>query len=96
MIGIIIVLSIGVLLICFFLFAIWRAILGKSSVDLRLSTSMEIHAKKIEALNKNFTQYSGVQDNLRKEMQEATRILKDLKNNAGKENSGGNITGDRD
>ena len=43
--------------VVFFLFAIWRAILGKSSVDLKLATSFDINSKKVEVLTKNLTNF---------------------------------------
>ena len=79
-------------LIAFFLFAMWRALLGKSSIDLRLSVSIDMNTKKLEALNKNFIGYSSTIDNLRHEMKEASRLLKDIKNRHEK-NDRGNTSG---
>lgn len=60
MIYIAIILTIATFLlggVVFFLFAIWRAILGKSSVDLKLATSFDINSKKVEVLTKNLTNF---------------------------------------
>ena len=78
-IGIILtIIAIAVLLVAFFLFAIWRAILGKSSVDLKLATSVDIQTKRIENLSKNFNSYDANLKNLTHEAKEMSKYLKDI------------------
>lgn len=72
------VMTIAILIVAFFLFAIWRAILGKSSVDLKLSTSVDIQTKRIETLNKNFNTYDGSINGLVHEAKEISKHLKDI------------------
>lgn len=76
-----IILAIGVIfsgLIAFFMFAIWRAILGKSSVDLQLSTNIRYLMDKIEALNKGMTNYSTIQGNVGKELKDLGKTIETL------------------
>ena len=78
-IGIILtIIAIAVLLVAFFLFAIWRAILGKSSVDLKLATSVDIQTKRIENFSKNFNSYDANLKNLTHEAKEMSKYLKDI------------------
>lgn len=78
-IGIILtILTLGVIAVAFFLFAIWRAIIGKSSVDLKLATSVDIQTKRIEALNKSMNGYDTTNQNLMNEAREIKRHLKDI------------------
>lgn len=72
------IIAIGILGAAFFMFAIWRAILGKSSVDLRLTTSIDIQTKRMEAVNKSMGAYSISTQNLTTEIKEAKRYLKEL------------------
>lgn len=72
------VLTIGVLAVAFFLMAIWRAILGKSSVDLKLATTIDIETKKIEALHKSMGTYTNEQGSLRNDLREIGKSLKEL------------------
>lgn len=72
------ILTIGVLAVAFFLMAIWRAILGKSSVDLKLATTIDIETKRIEALHKSMGSYSNEQNSLRNDLREIGKSLKEL------------------
>ena len=66
-------------LIAFFLFAIWRAILGKSSVDMKLATSVTLQTKKMGDLTKALGDYSGEQVTLSKTINEAVQLLKSFR-----------------
>ena len=54
-IGIFIV--IGIFLIAFFLFAIWRAILGRTGVEVKLATFMQDNNKKLDKLNQSLNSF---------------------------------------
>lgn len=66
--------------IVFFLFAIWRATIGKSGVELKLANSVNMHSKKIDSLNKGFDKYATTQASLKDETREVKRLLKELLN----------------
>lgn len=78
------IIALSGLCVVFFLFAIWRAILGKTGIDLRLSTSVDIQTKKIEALNKSMGAYDTTTHNLMTEAKEIRRHLKNLVDKNGK------------
>lgn len=85
-----ILILLSILAVAFFLFAIWRAILGKSSVDLKLATTIDIESKKIEALHKSMGSFSNTQDHLRDEVRDLTRVAKELLNESKKRHTGTN------
>jgi len=76
---------VALFIIAFFLFAIWRAIIGKSGVELKLANSINLHTKKIDTLDKSFDKYASVQSSLKDETREAKRYLKDIITNRGDE-----------
>ncbi len=65
------IIAIGILLIAFFMMALWRAVMGKSSVDLKLATTIDKNTKRVEALHKDFGTYGTSQDGLQKEVHDA-------------------------
>lgn len=80
-IGIILtVIALGILLIAFFVFATWRALLGKSSVDLKLATSVDIQTKKLEGFNKSMDKYNATNSSMGTELKDIKRYLKDIVN----------------
>lgn len=64
------------ILIAFFLFAIWRAIMGKSTVDLKLIVSLDMFKKKAEKISADFSTGSTAIDGLKHEVRELHRFLK--------------------
>lgn len=70
--------------VVFFMFAIWRAILGKSTVDLKLATSIDMNSKRLEQMNKNLTQHNlstgSLSGDLRDNTKALTNLIKSLEN----------------
>jgi len=79
-IALLIIVAISNMLVAFFLFAIWRAIFGKSSVDLKLATSVTAQSKKMEILTKSLGEYSTTQDALKDVMKDAVSLIRQLRN----------------
>ena len=70
--------ALALLGIAFFIMAIWRAILGKSSIDGKLTTSISLFTKKIESASGNINKHSNSTDNLKTEIKEVKNLLKTL------------------
>lgn len=79
-IALLIIVALSNLLVAFFLFALWRAVIGKSSVDLKLSTSVSIQGKKMDALSKNLGDYNTTQEALHSTLKEGFTMVKNLIN----------------
>ncbi len=65
------------LFIALFLFAIWRGILGKSSVDLQLSTTMKMVGTKMETLSGNLDRNVNQNHDIGKQLKEVARNIKE-------------------
>jgi len=61
----------------FFMFCIWRAIIGKSSVDLRLNTTLGMHAKKLDNLGSKMDSNTIEQGKLATQMKLLARSVSD-------------------
>lgn len=66
----------ALLCIAFFLFAIWRALLGKSTVDLKLNTTITAFNKKADKMSSDIADNSVASNKLATELRELTRFLK--------------------
>lgn len=73
------VLVVAVSVIAFFMLAIWRAILGKTSIDGRLATTVTIFNKKLDNMDSNFNKYSDSQNKLSTELKDIKNLLRGLK-----------------
>ena len=79
-IALLIIVALSNLLVAFFLFAIWRAIFGKSSVDLKLATSITSQTKKMETLTKGLGEYGNTQDALKDVMKDMVSLIRNMRN----------------
>jgi hypothetical protein len=66
------------LMIGLMLFAIWRAVLGKSSVDFQLSTTMTMVGKKMETLSGSMDRHASGNADISKELREVGRNIQQL------------------
>lgn len=78
----IVALVLNTLVVGFFLFAIWRAIMGKSSVDIKLATSVVQNGKKLDALTKSMSEHTASQNTLRGTIKDAITLIKNTLNEA--------------
>ena len=62
----------------FFMMAIWRAILGKASVDLKTQVTLDKNTKKLETFNKSLGGYAQEQNNIKNEIKEVGGLIKEL------------------
>lgn len=65
----------------FFLAAIWRSILGKSSIELKLNTTLALLAKKMESLDNGLAHSSDANTKLVTELREVKRAFEALTKN---------------
>lgn len=66
------------LFIALFLFAIWRGILGKSTIDFKLSTTMTAVGKKMETLSTSLDKHAIGNSDVSKQLKEVSRSLGSL------------------
>ena len=64
--------------VAFFLFAIWRAIIGKSTIDLRVATSVDVNTKKLTTLGKELTTFEQSIGNLKNDVKDLGRNISTL------------------
>ena len=61
------------------MFALWRAILGKSSIDARMGTQMSILSKSLDKFSNTIDMNTQKQLESNKHLKEVARTLKELK-----------------
>tara|TARA_Y100000034_G_scaffold29728_1_gene36180 strand:+ start:53940 stop:54212 length:273 start_codon:yes stop_codon:yes gene_type:complete len=71
--------ALALLTIAFFLFAMWRAIIGKSSVDLHLNTSLDRLHKDTRKQVTSQTTLVTILDSLKTEFKEFNQFIKNRK-----------------
>lgn len=71
--------ALGVWAMAFFIFCLWRSVMGKSSVDLKLAVATDLNTKKQQEVVNGLSHHSTVTDSLKKEISELIRLGREFK-----------------